>query len=451
MVKDVHNASLRHIRLTEQDKKPVTNARDTQEVDAHQGRLVLNVFQQYKSATSLLDDFDFYAKRELVRANVRVAKTLARTKPTVTYGNNGGGHEYRNDACLGGGRGVSNYPEGSANYLGNDYHGNTRGNPRSVHPNSHNPRYPKFTPSRVYPWPPLFRGVPVPGEFGVEVPEALQSQTVCPYALPASRRRNRGRCAPRRLPSRRPRRGQTTKTQAVTTTATSRLKMRIRGWVLVRQLGAGKPRARRGEAAWEGAGRRGTPKTTRFLMKIAFFESCAAFFSHVSFRLITSPARSPRAWVVTAAAAAAVAVGVEEAEGIPVMTAPRCLEVCARKSKPRRRRSARPDSKTAISERGAVLAASPCGAATAAAAAAAGAAQAAEAPPWTARHSASSRRTEKGLSGSSGVTGRAGSRPGTLRAAAAVALRKEMEKPRVGTRETESEIRAVMTKTRTLK
>jgi hypothetical protein len=184
VVKDVHNASLRHIRLTEQDKKPVTNARDTQEVDAHQGRLVLNVFQQYKSATSLLDDFDFYAKRELVRANVRVAKTLARTKPTVTYGNNGGGHEYRNDACLGGGRGVSNYPEGSANYLGNAYHGNTRGNPHSVHPNSHNPRYPKFTPSRVYPWPPLFRGVPVPGEFGVGGPGSSSVPDCLPIRPP---------------------------------------------------------------------------------------------------------------------------------------------------------------------------------------------------------------------------------------------------------------------------
>ena len=64
MVKDVHNASLRHIRLTEQDKKPVTNSRDTQEVEPGQGMLVLNIFREYRGSTTLLDDFDFYGQRQ---------------------------------------------------------------------------------------------------------------------------------------------------------------------------------------------------------------------------------------------------------------------------------------------------------------------------------------------------------------------------------------------------
>ncbi len=66
VVKDVHNASLRHIRLTEQDKKPVTNSRDTQEVEPGQGMLVLNIFREYRGSTTLLDDFDFYGQRQVV-------------------------------------------------------------------------------------------------------------------------------------------------------------------------------------------------------------------------------------------------------------------------------------------------------------------------------------------------------------------------------------------------
>ena len=73
-VKDVPNAALRHIRLVESDRKPVTNARDAQEVAPSQARLVLNVFRNFRSDASLLDDFEFYGAREKARADVRRAR-----------------------------------------------------------------------------------------------------------------------------------------------------------------------------------------------------------------------------------------------------------------------------------------------------------------------------------------------------------------------------------------
>ena len=77
-VKDVPNASLRHIRLVESDRKPVTNARDAQEVEPTSARLVLNVFRNFTTNTSLLDDFEFYGAREKARADIKSAKEKAR-------------------------------------------------------------------------------------------------------------------------------------------------------------------------------------------------------------------------------------------------------------------------------------------------------------------------------------------------------------------------------------
>ena len=77
-VKDVPNAALRHIRLVESDRKPVTNARDAQEIAPNQARLVLNVFRNFKSQTSLLDDFEFYGAREKARADIRSGRGVRR-------------------------------------------------------------------------------------------------------------------------------------------------------------------------------------------------------------------------------------------------------------------------------------------------------------------------------------------------------------------------------------
>jgi len=61
-VKDVPNSQLRHIRLENNENKPVTNSRDTQEVLPDKGILVLNVIHHYRHTTSIFDDFSHYEK-----------------------------------------------------------------------------------------------------------------------------------------------------------------------------------------------------------------------------------------------------------------------------------------------------------------------------------------------------------------------------------------------------
>ncbi|CAB3386703.1 Hypothetical predicted protein [Cloeon dipterum] len=63
-VKDVPNVQLRHIRLENNEGKPVTNSRDTQEVPFEKGRLVLKIMHQYRHSTSIFDDFSHYEKRQ---------------------------------------------------------------------------------------------------------------------------------------------------------------------------------------------------------------------------------------------------------------------------------------------------------------------------------------------------------------------------------------------------
>ncbi|KAK3088483.1 hypothetical protein FSP39_019734, partial [Pinctada imbricata] len=63
-VKDVPNSQLRHIRLENNENKPVTNSRDTQEVPPEKGKLVLKIIHTYKYATSIFDDFGHYEKRQ---------------------------------------------------------------------------------------------------------------------------------------------------------------------------------------------------------------------------------------------------------------------------------------------------------------------------------------------------------------------------------------------------
>jgi len=61
-VKDVPNSQLRHIRLENNENKPVTNSRDTQEVPHDKGILVLNVIHYYHHTSSIFDDFPHYEK-----------------------------------------------------------------------------------------------------------------------------------------------------------------------------------------------------------------------------------------------------------------------------------------------------------------------------------------------------------------------------------------------------
>ena len=63
-VKDVPNNQLRHIRLENNENKPVTNSRDTQEVPTDKGKMVVKIVHQYQHATSIFDDFEHYEKRQ---------------------------------------------------------------------------------------------------------------------------------------------------------------------------------------------------------------------------------------------------------------------------------------------------------------------------------------------------------------------------------------------------
>ncbi|XP_068598968.1 YTH domain-containing family protein 1-like [Brachionichthys hirsutus] len=63
-VKDVPNSQLRHIRLENNDNKPVTNSRDTQEVPLEKAKQVLKIIGQYKHTTSIFDDFSHYERKQ---------------------------------------------------------------------------------------------------------------------------------------------------------------------------------------------------------------------------------------------------------------------------------------------------------------------------------------------------------------------------------------------------
>lgn len=71
-VKDVPNNTLRHIRLENNENKPVTNSRDTQEVHPDKAEQVLRIIHNYKAQTSIFDDFDHYEKRQEEDARLRV-------------------------------------------------------------------------------------------------------------------------------------------------------------------------------------------------------------------------------------------------------------------------------------------------------------------------------------------------------------------------------------------
>ncbi|XP_013113692.2 YTH domain-containing family protein isoform X1 [Stomoxys calcitrans] len=63
-VKDVPNNKLRHITLENNENKPVTNSRDTQEVPNAKGIEVLQILHSYKHTTSIFDDFYHYEKKQ---------------------------------------------------------------------------------------------------------------------------------------------------------------------------------------------------------------------------------------------------------------------------------------------------------------------------------------------------------------------------------------------------
>ncbi|KAG9150734.1 hypothetical protein Leryth_002898 [Lithospermum erythrorhizon] len=66
IIKDVPNSTLRHIKLENNENKPVTNSRDTQEVCFDQGLQIIKIFKSQVNDTCILDDFEFYEGREKV-------------------------------------------------------------------------------------------------------------------------------------------------------------------------------------------------------------------------------------------------------------------------------------------------------------------------------------------------------------------------------------------------
>jgi len=66
-IKDIPNMVFKHITLANNENKPVTNSRDTQEVPFEEGLKVLNIFKEFSSKTSLLDDFEYYDKKRAGR------------------------------------------------------------------------------------------------------------------------------------------------------------------------------------------------------------------------------------------------------------------------------------------------------------------------------------------------------------------------------------------------
>jgi len=64
VVKDVPNSLLKHITLENNENKPVTNSRDTQEVKLEPGLKIIKIFKEHSSKTCILDDFGFYEARQ---------------------------------------------------------------------------------------------------------------------------------------------------------------------------------------------------------------------------------------------------------------------------------------------------------------------------------------------------------------------------------------------------
>ncbi|KAH0993172.1 hypothetical protein GBA52_004655 [Prunus armeniaca] len=64
IIKDVPNTSFRHIVLENNENKPVTNSRDTQEIMYKKGSEMLKIFKNHTLKTSLLDDFMYYEERQ---------------------------------------------------------------------------------------------------------------------------------------------------------------------------------------------------------------------------------------------------------------------------------------------------------------------------------------------------------------------------------------------------
>ncbi|XP_021670268.1 YTH domain-containing protein ECT4 isoform X3 [Hevea brasiliensis] len=95
IIKDVPNSQFRHIVLENNDNKPVTNSRDTQEVKLEQGVEMLNIFKNYEADMSILDDFDFYEDRQKAMQERKARQQVSPMAAGVV-----GANEHRNAIAL---------------------------------------------------------------------------------------------------------------------------------------------------------------------------------------------------------------------------------------------------------------------------------------------------------------------------------------------------------------
>ncbi|KAH3766742.1 YTH family RNA binding protein Mmi1 [Pelomyxa schiedti] len=88
LIKDVPNALFRHLTITTMDNeiKPVTNSRDTQEVPLPYGCEMLRIFVAFKSRRSLLDDFEWYEQKQQQETELQQQqqKSALPTTPAAT-------------------------------------------------------------------------------------------------------------------------------------------------------------------------------------------------------------------------------------------------------------------------------------------------------------------------------------------------------------------------------
>ncbi|GFP83102.1 yth domain-containing family protein 2 [Phtheirospermum japonicum] len=71
IVKDLPNPNFRHIILENNENKPVTNSRDTQEISYRKGLEMLKIYKNHTLRTSLLDDFVYYENRQRIMQEER--------------------------------------------------------------------------------------------------------------------------------------------------------------------------------------------------------------------------------------------------------------------------------------------------------------------------------------------------------------------------------------------
>ncbi|GMP35204.1 hypothetical protein CsSME_00007748 [Camellia sinensis var. sinensis] len=86
IIRDVPNSQFRHIVLENNDNKPVTNSRDTQEAKLEQGIEMLKIFNNYESNMSILDDFEFYEDRQKAMQERKARQQQQQQQPSLVVG-----------------------------------------------------------------------------------------------------------------------------------------------------------------------------------------------------------------------------------------------------------------------------------------------------------------------------------------------------------------------------